>query len=31
VPGKPDTLFDTAGVHIVKNGKIHEYTDYVVR
>jgi limonene-1,2-epoxide hydrolase len=31
VPGKPDQLFPTAGVHIVKNGKIVEYTDYVVQ
>jgi limonene-1,2-epoxide hydrolase len=31
VPGKPDEIFNTAGVAIVKDGKIVEYTDYVVR
>jgi limonene-1,2-epoxide hydrolase len=30
VPGKPDATFDTAGVHIIKDGKIQEYTDYVI-
>jgi limonene-1,2-epoxide hydrolase len=30
VPGKPDVIFDTAGVHIVKDGKIQEYADYIV-
>jgi limonene-1,2-epoxide hydrolase len=31
VPGKPDVIFNTAGVAIIKNGKIVEYADYVVR
>ena len=31
VPGKPDVIFNTAGVAIVKDGKIVEYTDYIVR
>jgi limonene-1,2-epoxide hydrolase len=30
IPGKPDAIFNTAGVAIVKNGKIVEYTDYIV-
>jgi limonene-1,2-epoxide hydrolase len=30
IPGKPDAIFNTAGVHIVKDGKIQEYTDYIV-
>jgi limonene-1,2-epoxide hydrolase len=30
VPGKPDEIFNTAGVAIVKGGKIVEYTDYIV-
>jgi limonene-1,2-epoxide hydrolase len=29
IPGKPDTLFKTAGVAVVKNGKFVEYCDYV--
>jgi limonene-1,2-epoxide hydrolase len=31
VPGKPDVIFNTAGVAIVREGKIMEYADYVVR
>ena len=31
VPGKPDALFEVAGVHIVKDGKIQEYCDYLIR
>jgi limonene-1,2-epoxide hydrolase len=31
VPGKPDVIFNTAGVAIVKDGKIVEYADYIVR
>jgi limonene-1,2-epoxide hydrolase len=30
IPGKPDQIFNTAGVAIVKGGKIVEYTDYIV-
>jgi len=29
-PGKPDQVFKVAGVFIVKNGKITEWTDYIV-
>ena len=29
IPGKPDSLFKTAGVAVVKNGKFVEYCDYV--
>jgi limonene-1,2-epoxide hydrolase len=29
-PGKPDQAFKVAGVFIVKNGKITEWTDYLV-
>jgi limonene-1,2-epoxide hydrolase len=31
VPGKPDVIFNSAGVAIFKDGKIVEYTDYIVR
>jgi limonene-1,2-epoxide hydrolase len=31
VPGRPDTLFKTAGVAVVQNGKIVEYCDYVIK
>jgi limonene-1,2-epoxide hydrolase len=31
VPGKADTLFDTAGVSFLKDGKIVEYADYIIR
>jgi limonene-1,2-epoxide hydrolase len=31
VPGKPDAVFDAAGVAIIKDGKIVEYADYIVR
>ncbi len=30
-PGKPDVAFDVAGVHIIKDGKFIEYTDYIVK
>jgi len=28
-PGKPDAAYPIAGVHIIKDGKFIEYTDYV--
>lgn len=31
VPGKPDVPFGIAGVHIIKDGKIIEYIDYVIQ
>lgn len=31
IPGQPDQVFDTAGLHIIKDGKFIEYTDYVVK
>jgi limonene-1,2-epoxide hydrolase len=31
VPGKPDMPFDIAGVHVIKDGKIVEYIDYVMK
>jgi len=31
IPGKPDTLFNTAGVAFVKEGRIVEYADYIIR
>jgi limonene-1,2-epoxide hydrolase len=30
IPGQPDESFKTAGVCIVKDGKFHEYCDYIV-
>jgi len=30
-PGKPDMIFNTAGVAVVRNGKFVEYCDYVIR
>jgi len=30
-PGKPDMVFQTAGVAVVRNGKFIEYCDYVIR
>jgi limonene-1,2-epoxide hydrolase len=31
VPGKPDTSWPIAGVHIIKDGKFIEYVDYIVK
>lgn len=31
VPGQADQAFNVAGVHIVKDGKLVEYTDYLVK
>jgi len=28
-PGKPNTLYDIAGVFLVRDGKIHEWVDYI--
>lgn len=31
VSGKPDMPFNVAGLHVVKDGKITEYTDYLAK
>ena len=28
VPGKPNAIYEIAGVFLVRGGKIHEWTDY---
>ena len=30
-PGKPDEVFNVAGVHVIKDGKLVEYSDWVIR